>query len=388
VRVGALIGAGVAAVVTVAAVAAGDGAEPAERMSLQQTTSGETTTTSPETTTGPVATTPAGPPVYDLTVREALGQMVVARYPGLTPTPGLLARVRRGEVGGVILFADNVRDGAQVKASVARLNAASRSGGHPKVLVMVDQEGGLVKRLAGPPSRAASAMRTPTIAEREGRATGRMLRRLGILVDLAPVADVAGPRSFLGTRAFGRSPSAVAERACAFAAGLRSAGVAATLKHFPGLGTARTNTDDEPTAIPLGREALRRGYAPYRRCGREPGTLVMLASASYPRAIGPRPAVLERATYRRELPAAGGTALTISDDLEAPAVVAHSTPARRAVNAGLDLLLYARSESGSAVAYQRLLADVRAGRIRERRVQQAALRMLDLKARLARGLRR
>ena len=342
-----------------------------------------TTQTQTQTQTPPTTAEPAEQR-YELTTRSALGQMIVARYAGLTPPPTLLRRVRRGEVGGVILFADNVRSNGQVAASVKRLHAASRKGGHPRVLVMIDQEGGLVKRLAGPPKRAASAMTRAATAQSEGRATGRLLRRLGITVNLAPVADVAGPNSFLGTRAFGTSPTQVAQRACAFAAGLRSAGVAATLKHFPGLGVATTNTDDTPTAIGLSRAALRRGYAPYTRCGESPGTLVMIASASYPNAIGPGPAVLTKATYSRELRAAGVTVPTISDDLETPAIVNQRTPGRRAIRAGLDLLLYARTESASATAYAKLLADVRAGRIDERRVQDAAARVLALKALLGR----
>jgi beta-N-acetylhexosaminidase len=113
-------------------------------------------------------------------------------------------------------------------------------------------------------------------------------------------------------------------------------------------------------------------------------TLVMVGSASFPRALGPLPAVLTRATYDRELPAAGvPDAITISDDLETPSVLAHSRPSRRAVIAGLDLLLYARTEAASAAAYPVLLADVRAGRISEARVREAAGRIARLKDELA-----
>ena len=354
-----------------------------ETASSAQQTAPAQTITATQTETAP-APAPAEPE-YELSPRQALGQMLVARYAGLTPTPTLLRRIGRGEVGGVILFADNVRSRGQVAASVKRLDRAARAGGHPKVLVMIDQEGGVVKRLAGPPSRAANAMTSAAVARREGRDTGRMLRRLGIDVDLAPVADVAGPGSFLESRAFSTSPAAVAERACAFASGLRDAGVAATLKHFPGLGVATTNTDDRPTSIGLSRGSLRRGYAAYRRCGSEPATLVMLASASYPRVLGRAPAVLTKATYARELRAARVTAPTISDDLETPAIVNQRTPARRAIRAGLDLLLYARTESASAGAFAQLLADVRVERIEEQRVQDAAARILELKARLAKS---
>jgi beta-N-acetylhexosaminidase len=316
-----------------------------------------------------------------MSLADALGQLVVARYAGPTPTRTLLRRIERGQVGGVILFADNVQSTTQVRESVLKLDAASRRGGHPKVLVMVDQEGGLVKRLPGPPSRAAAAMRDP---QREGERTGRMLRTLGIDVNLAPVADVARAGSFLGSRAFGTRPGAVASRACAFARGLRNAGVAPTLKHFPGLGSSRVNTDDRPATIDLSARELRRGYLAYQQCAHVGSTLVMVSSAVYPRAIGRLPAVMSRVTYTREMGAAGGRALTISDDLETPALAVHSTPARRALSAGLDLLLYARTEQASASAYRRLLADARAGRIPQRRVRESATRVLALKAELAR----
>jgi beta-N-acetylhexosaminidase len=316
-----------------------------------------------------------------LGLEEALGQTIVARYAGPSPSRALLGRIRRGEVGGVILFADNVAQGrAGTRRAVASLQRAARAGGRPKVLVMIDQEGGLVKRLAGPPSTAAASMRSPRA---EGRATGRMLRGLGITVDLAPVADVAHPGTFLGSRAFGRTPVEVAREACAFALGLKQARVAATLKHFPGLGYARVNTDDAPATVDLPARTLRRDLVPYAMCGSHPGTLAMLASAVYPRLTGGEPAVLTRAAYG-ELPRRGGWPVTISDALETPALANERTPARRALTAGLDLLLYANTERGSAAAYRILLADARAGRIPRARIDQAAKRVLRLKKWLAR----
>jgi beta-N-acetylhexosaminidase len=245
---------------------------------------------------------------------------------------------------------------------------------------MVDQEGGLVKRLPGPPTSAARSMRDPL---GQGAATGRMLRSLGIDVDLAPVADVAHPGSFIGSRAFGTTPSTVARRACAFAKGLLRARVAPALKHFPGLGFARVNTDEAPATIDAERRALGRDYLPYDRCGTAPGTLVMVSSAAYPRLTGREPAVLTRATYSRELIREGAWPVTISDALETPALANEPTPARRALTAGLDLLLYANTEQGSARAYEILLRDARAGRIPRHRIDDAAKRVLRLKAFLA-----
>lgn len=364
----------------VLAAAPGCGADEEPRPvtpSSLQATAPEPASVPPPQTAEPEPDDP-GVDDLELTVEEALGQTVVSRYAGPTPSRSLLRRIRRGQVGGVILFADNLGGSrSAIRRAIDRLQRAARAGGRPKVLVMVDQEGGLVKRLPGPPRTSAAAMRSPRA---EGLATGRMLRSLGITVDLAPVADVAHRGTFLGSRAFGGEPGEVAREACAFAAGLRQADVAPTLKHFPGLGHARINTDDAPESVDVAAAALRRDYAPYRSCGARPGTLAMLSSAVYPDLLGPEPAVLTPATYERELPRRGAWPVTISDALDTPALAGEARPARRALTAGLDLLLYANTEEASARAHRILLADARAGRIPRARLQEAAQRVLRLKA--------
>jgi beta-N-acetylhexosaminidase len=180
-----------------------------------------------------------------------LGQMMVARFSGLAPSPSLLQRIRAGHVGGVILFADNLTGSlATTRALTSELQRAAAQGGNPPLLIMTDEEGGELKRLPGPPTLAPSQILSSAVALQQGRAAGQLLRSAGVNLDLAPVADVERqPGSFLGTRAFGSSPSAVAAHTCAFAAGLASQHVAYTLKHFPGLGRAAGNTDLEPVTI-------------------------------------------------------------------------------------------------------------------------------------------
>ena len=315
-----------------------------------------------------------------------LGQMIVARFSGPTPSPGLLRRIRAGEVGGVILFAENLTGGpAATRSLTAELQAAARQGHNPRLLIMTDQEGGEVKRLPGPPTLAASQMHTTDVAFHEGKATGARLRSAGINVDLAPVADVEHvTNSFLGTRSFGATAPAVAELACAFARGLATEGVAYTLKHFPGLGWATGNTDLGPVLIDQPAGALRADYQPYRTCGANTLALVMVSSAIYPSLTGPLPASMSPATYRRELPIAvpTGSPITISDDLQSPSITSQTAPARRAINAGLDLLLYAQTEQGSADAYSRLLGDADTGALNIRHIRGASEMIMALKQRM------
>lgn len=184
-----------------------------------------------------------------------LGQMIVARFVGRDPPRRFLIRVESGQIGGVILFSDNLTGGlAATHALIEILQHAAQQGGNPPLLIMTDQEGGAVRRLPGPPGLAPSDMSSDSIAFEEGQATGKLLRSAGINVDLAPVADVERIQgSFLGTRSFGDSPALVASRACAFASGLASQGVAYTIKHFPGLGRAASSTDDGPVSIDVPR---------------------------------------------------------------------------------------------------------------------------------------
>jgi beta-N-acetylhexosaminidase len=316
-----------------------------------------------------------------------LGQMIVARFSGAQPSATFLARIRAGQIGGVILFSDNTAAGVTATgALVSGLQQAARHGGNPPLLIMTDQEGGPVKRLPGPPDLAPAAMSSTAVAFGQGAAAGRLLRSVGVNVDLAPVADVErAPGSFLGARSFGSDPSVVEQHACAFAQGLQSQGVAFALKHFPGLGMATGSTDAGPVSIDAPASEIRDDYLPYVGCAGSPLALVMISDASYPNLTGSLPAVMSPLTYQRELRIVSPQTplVTISDDLQAPALNGEAAPARAAINAGLDLLLYAQTENGSSSAYQRLLADVDDGSISQARIRDAANAIAGLKRALA-----
>jgi beta-N-acetylhexosaminidase len=319
-------------------------------------------------------------------LERLIGQLLVGRYAGPQPSASFLARVRAGQLGGVILFSDNTATGLPAtRRAIAELQAAARRGGNPPLLIMTDQEGGEVRRLPGPPELAPAAMSSTTIARAQGAAAGRLLHSTGVNVDLAPVADVErAPNSFLGTRSFGSNPAVVAARACAFARGLSSAGVAYTLKHFPGLGWADASTDVQQVRIPVPAAQLRTDYAAYRICGSSPEAMIMVSSAIYPHLTKSAPAVVSREIYAHELPAAIGQSgqLTISDALDTPALATQRTPAVRAIDAGLDLALFSGNERESALAYRQLLSATRRGALPASRLRSAVLAVEALKRRL------
>ena len=300
------------------------------------------------------------------------------------PTSSLLARVAAGQVGGVILLGNGWTTEQATRTAIDRLQAVACRRGSP-LLVAVDQEGGTVRRLPwAAPAESASAMRTAKEAQAQASAAAPVLRRAGVTIDLAPVADtISTPRSFLGTRSFGSDPSAVATLVRAFVGALQQGGVAATAKHFPGLGSAVTTTDDHPVTIERSKGFLTARLAPFRAAIAAGTKLVMVSNASYP-ALDPSgvPAVFSHAIVTDLLRAQlGFDGVVVTDALDAGAVVHEAHAPSRALAAGVDLLLYSRT-AASVAGYSSLVRDATASASVRANLAQAVRRVEALKASL------
>lgn len=332
--------------------------------------------------------------VSRLSLSQLAGQRIVAGFGGREAPGAVKEMIRRGELAGVILFSANLPGRAEDSRLIRRLQAIPRPEGlRDPLLVMVDQEGGLVKRIGGPPTVSAEQMgrRGTAFSRQQGRATAASLRDLGIDVDLAPVLDVARPGGTIAEteRGFGSTASRVATTAVPFAAGLQSGGVAATAKHFPGLGAAPENTDFAAQRIELPRRTLRAvDEAPYRRFVDIGGAMVMLSTAIYP-AFSPRPAAFARPIATGELRSRlGFEGVSITDALESVAVRKFGGPARAALagaHAGVDLLLFADYRAADK-ARRALVVRLRDGALDRDEFEHSVERTLDLRHRLAAGL--
>jgi beta-N-acetylhexosaminidase len=324
-----------------------------------------------------------------LPLAKAIGQLIIATYAGTTPSQRFLTAVRQGQIGAVILMGANTKDDvATTRAATDALQSAARAGGNSGLLIMTDQEGGQVKRLPGAPNYPAAGMSNATVAAQQGAATAKVLKAAGVNVDLAPVADVTGVNGFMTQeqRTFGDNPTVVASAACAFANALSSSGVAYTLKHFPGLGDAVKNTDNEPVAVTESAASIDASDSAYRKCGRGKLALVMISSASYPELLGgSAPAVLSPLLYQKIIKQDEINALLISDSFESGAIENLQTPALKALNLGLDMVMYPDYQSMAQSAYKDLLADAEQGRLSAPRVEAAVSRVLELKRNLGLG---
>jgi beta-N-acetylhexosaminidase len=300
------------------------------------------------------------------------------------PTPAFLARVRAGQMSGVLLLG-HWRSTNVIAAATAALQRAACTAGEP-LLIAADQEGGAERRLPwAAPTVAPARIATAAEAESQAASAAAALARVGINVDLAPVADTpSSPRSFLGTRAFSPSPSVASRLTVAFVDGLQQNGIASTAKHFPGLGYAGANTDFRTVVVRAGLPALRRGLLPFQSAIDDGVQLVMVSNASYP-ALDPsgRAAVFSSrivtGLLRTQL---GFTGVIVSDTLTAPAALRTPHAATRAIDAGVDLLLFG-DESASEQAYATLASDAAGSAALRARLAASAARMEALKQWLA-----
>ena len=319
-------------------------------------------------------------------LERQVGTLIVLRFEGPSVPAYVRRALRAGHAAGAILFRDNVRDPAQVRA----LTRTLRRAGGPGTLVAVDQEGGPVRILPwAPPDRAAPAQGVARSAGTDARAGAEALRRAGVNVSLAPVADVpARPGAAMAGRALATTPTAVAAAVVAAVRGWRAGGVAPAVKHFPGLGGAAANTDERAVAIRRSRAALDGDLVPFAAAIRAGVPLVMVGHARYPALDRDHIASQSRAIVtdllRGQLRFRG---VAITDSLEAAAVRAArrgggvAQAAEASLRAGADVLL--TTGQGSAIhVYRRLLSAARRDRALRARVRQSAARVRRLRRRL------
>lgn len=329
-------------------------------------------------------------------LEQLVGQKLMVRMGGTRPSAALLGRIRRGEVGGVVLLASNVRSPAQVRRLTRRLQRAASAGGRPPLLIAIDQEGGGVRRVSwAPPTMTVPAMGargTTSVARRQGRLTGRALGALGINTDLAPVADIPRDRdSFMDQqgRVFSFDAAVTTRLATAFARGLSDGGVLATMKHFPGIGLATRNTDHSAGVIRATVRELQTDLRPYRRAIAANVPLIMLSNATYtawdPDAAAGWSRAIAVDLLRGEL---GFEGISITDSLDGTANargVSAGELAELAVGAGTDMVLLTGSERTTARVYERLLRAAEAGDFDRGELTASWNRILGVKERLGTG---
>jgi beta-N-acetylhexosaminidase len=342
--------------------------------------------------------TVARPALPHLTPAQLAGQRVIYSYQGLTPPAALLNRIRAGEAAGVIFFGGNYANPAQMRKTIAALNAANaHSPVHLPLLLMTDQEGGEVRRLPGAPTLSEKQIglsRHPkSAAVQAGTGAGENLRGYGENLNLAPVLDVyrkAGDFDDQYQRSYSRNPRTVGVLGGAFVKAQQRVRVAATAKHFPGLGAASAsqNTDERPVTLDLSAKTIRTvDELPYKNAIAAGIKLVMCSWAVYPSLDATHPAGLSTKIVQGELrQRLGFKGVTITDAIEAGALRHFGSIGNRSVlaaGAGMDLIMVAtQNPADGGTSLNALSAARSSGRLDKAGFQAAVMRILALRASL------
>lgn len=363
--------------------------------------------------------------VKNMTLEEKIGQKIMLDFRYWDPDGGsqrdmtapdttIGKLITDNYIGGVILFANNLKDTAQIK-KLTDWYAAMKISGSIRLFIGTDNEGGNVFRLprddytAFPGNMALCAAieggADAQLAAEQGQQMARDMLSLKINTNFAPVVDVnTNPfNPVINVRAFSDDVSTVSRLAQKITAGMKQQGLMTAYKHFPGHGSTST---DSHTGLPRvdrsRKEAFEIDIAPYKQAidsGTAPD-MVMTAHIQYPALDNSQvltrqgekitvPATMSREIQTRILRGELGYAgVTISDALDMGAIADHFSPETTLENvfiAGVDIALMPVSLSSPAQAsrlselVRYAVERVKKGRISEADIDASVERILTLK---------
>ncbi|HET8562163.1 MAG TPA: glycoside hydrolase family 3 N-terminal domain-containing protein [Marmoricola sp.] len=328
-----------------------------------------------------------------MTLPQRVGQLFMVGTPATGASKATLRAISRYHAGNVILTGRSyggVRATAKVAAAL-RSRVTSDSTAGVGLFIATDQEGGYVQVLNGKgfsdmPTGLAQGRLAAATLRADAATWGAQLRRAGVNLDLAPVADTVpspeaarhNPPIGYWKREYGFTTRRVGRHATAFVRGMADSGVSTTAKHFPGLGRVHANTDTSSGVtdrVTVRHDAY---FGPFQRTVDAGVPFVMMSTAYYRRIDPKNPAAFSPfivgTILRGDL---GFTGVVISDSLDARQVLGWR-PGRRAVKffrAGGDMALVTNPKV-LPVMYQAVLDRARASASFRTRLDHAVLRVL------------
>jgi beta-N-acetylhexosaminidase len=334
-----------------------------------------------------------------MSLPQQVGQLFMVGTPAVEVDPRTKAQIGRFHVGNVMLTRRSY-DGVRLPARVSRTMQAQvskRSTAGVRLFVATDQEGGVIRVLQGPgfseiPSALEQGTWRPARLRSAAEGWAGEMHRVGVNLDLAPVLDTVPSRRAAKRnppiggydRQFGYTPKVVTDHGLAFLRGMADGGVATAVKHFPGLGRVRANTDTSANVVDRVTRRHDSYLEPFRAAVEAGTPFVMMSTARYTRLDPKQPAAFSPYVVRRILRGdLGFKGVVISDDLSDAVQVIDVPPGRRAVRfvaAGGDLVLLVHPETLPAM-YRAVLKRARADKLFRAQVEASALRILTAKER-------
>jgi beta-N-acetylhexosaminidase len=327
-------------------------------------------------------------------LKKQIGQLMIVGFKGKKVTPEIKKLISEHHVGGVILFGRNIGTTEEVLALTTELQQVAKDAGHEKpLLICIDQENGVVRRLGEgatifPGSMLLGATGRSENAYITGLLTGRELKALGINWNLAPVLDVNNnpENPVIGVRSYGETPEMVSAFGKQAVKGMQDAGIITTLKHFPGHGDTDVDSHLDLPTIAHDLDRLKEiELKPFIDVIKQGADTIMTAHVYFP-AIEKHenvPATLSRKVItellREQL---GFHGVVTTDCMEMNAIsegIGTAEGAVEALKAGVDLIMVSHLQSRQYETLSLLEKAVQAGEIAKEILQDAYNRVMELK---------
>jgi beta-N-acetylhexosaminidase len=330
----------------------------------------------------------------DMTLREQIAQRFITFVPRDRPVDTFRKGLRRGSVGGIIIYPWNYTTISELTALITRLDGMTRrASGDIGLFVSLDQEGGRVRALRSeeilqlPSAHNLGRHRDPDLIEALAYANSRELKRLGFNMNLAPVLDLypLADRTIVGDRSFGPDPDLVASLGEAYLRGSRRGEVIAVPKHFPGHGVTTVDSHGRLPVSFLTWAQLAGSHAlPFRRAVSSGAEALMTAHILFPEIDPDYPVTLSRRfleeILRQEL---GFEGVIITDAIEMGAIAEHYRTKEmllQAFSGGIDIVLVHQNLNVWDLI-ETTEAMVRLGLLEEEDIVEGTRRVLLLKSR-------
>lgn len=329
-----------------------------------------------------------------MSLREKIGQILMVGFDGTEATSSIVEMIENDKVGSLCLFPRNIDTPEQVVQLTSDLQAAAERSEHPfPLIISIDQENGIVRRLKQgftefPGGMLLGAIDDVEATRKVSRATAEELNAVGVNMNLAPVMDVNNnPQNpVIGVRSFGERPEDVARHGVAFIKGHHDASVMTSVKHFPGHGdTAVDSHKDLPTIYHSMDRLEKIELLPFNEAIKSDTDTVMTSHIHFSalETDDAMPASLSKnvttGLLREKM---GYQGVVVTDCLEMNAVASTTGTAEgalQALKAGADLLLISHTHDLQKQALERIEDAISKGEVSEDRVNQAVERVWGLK---------
>ncbi|RJP30782.1 MAG: hypothetical protein C4536_09275 [Actinobacteria bacterium] len=325
-------------------------------------------------------------PLRGLSLEQKVGQLFLFGFEGTAVTPEIEQWFNEVHPGGVILFAKNITDAAQLERLTRDLQDLAAADTGLPLFIAVDQEGGEIVRIGWLGDDVAeSQMSSPEQAYQAGLARAQGLRGLGVNLNLAPVLDIGVEGDFLTRygRTFPGTPQEVGDLGKGEISGQHDGGVLSSAKHFPGYGGITYDPENDRLAsMPAVPE-----IAQFQVAAAADPEFVMTANVIYTELDPEYPFTLSPAGIAFLEQSVDGDYLVVSDDLASKVLKEAYTLAGtvvQAARAGVDVLLISGHDSGDTqAAFAAVMQAVARGELSEGEIDERVERILRVKERIS-----